>query len=137
MTYPSDYYNDGVGMRLVAWGRAIAWGDFDSDGWVDLCIGDRLLRNANGSFALEFDFAVSRYSAYSTCIDCEPPSAMAWADYDGDGRIDIMHGNRLYRNTNGTGAGFVVDTYWYSGNYPNGRWTNYTEPSSMAWAGSK
>ena len=59
---------------------------------------------------------------------------MAWADYDGDGRIDLMHGNRLYRNTNGTGAGFTEDTYWYFGNYPKGRYTGYTEPSSMAWA---
>ena len=85
---------------------ALAWGDFDGDGDLDLALsGDdsnggriaRVYRNTAGTFA---DIGAGLPEANQ--------SALAWGDFDGDGDLDLaLSGGRItrvYRNTAGTFA---------------------------------
>lgn len=101
----------------VAAADAIAWAavplDYDNDGWQDLYLAvmtqtdgrpgpDRLFRNqGDGQFTLVEGSGVDR--------DGRTLGA-ATADYDQDGRVDLVIGNhdsgyRLYRNTDAAAAG--------------------------------
>lgn len=65
-----------------------AWGDFDNDGWVDLCIGGEIWRNEVGrSFA-----SVGRVGG-----------SAVWGDYDNDGYLDLFcwESGKLYHNEKG------------------------------------
>ncbi|CAG0931280.1 hypothetical protein TFLX_02063 [Thermoflexales bacterium] len=85
---------------------SLAWGDVDSDGDLDLAVGNdgqpnRLYLNVNGSLAS---------SASWSSIEVDDTTSVAWADYDHDGDLDLAVGNggspgqpnRLYRNDGGT-----------------------------------
>lgn len=109
--------NDGTGAEV----RAAAWGDFDSDGHVDLYVGyagpdvpSRVYRNeGNGrrfvDVARDIGLAITGVSRQVT-----------WIDYDGDGDLDLFAAfrdgpNRLFRNDRGrfidvTAASGIGDT---------------------------
>ena len=96
---------------------SVAWGDYDSDGDLDLAVGnldpnqpDRLYRNdgvsSDGSTPLLVP--VPFLSANDRTL------SVAWGDYDSDGDLDLVVGNdgqpnRLYHNDRGT---LVLDTNW-------------------------
>ncbi|HIF38580.1 MAG TPA: VCBS repeat-containing protein, partial [Gemmatimonadetes bacterium] len=83
-----------------------AWGDYDSDGDLDLYVGfrgkaNRLYQNTGGVFT---DVAPSIGLA-----DEDETRAVAWGDYDSDGDLDLYVGftadstnhNKLYENQGG------------------------------------
>jgi len=79
--------------------RAVVWGDYDSDGIIDLLVasstGAKLFRNNKKQF-LDATAHIP-LEAYSS------PRAAAWIDYDGDKKLDILladgfRGLRLYHN---------------------------------------
>ncbi len=89
-----------------------AWGDYDSDGDLDLYVGfrgktNRLYQNSRGIFT---DVAPSVGLA-----DEEETRAVAWGDYDSDGDLDLYVGftadstshNKLYENQGG--GTFFID----------------------------
>jgi len=86
-----------------------AWADFDNDGDLDLYVGfrpgqpNRLYRNDGGRF--------TEIAAAVGVADSEGTRAVAWGDYNADGRLDLYVGytsgaredfakiaNRIYRN---------------------------------------
>jgi hypothetical protein len=110
------WQNQGNGrFREVARGTALsgdhhsttaAFGDYDNDGWDDLYVAsylasvreapDHVFRNAKGAFVDVTPPAVAEWGA---------SHGVAWADYDGDGDLDLALANnhaqgrhRLYRN---------------------------------------
>jgi hypothetical protein len=104
---------------------AVAWGDYDSDGVLDLVVANlsenepnRLYRNQNG--VLEPNPVWSSNGAYTT-------TSLAWGDYDADGDLDLLVGNaglnQIYRNDNGV---LSTSAVWSSS---EGDFT-----SSVAWA---
>ena len=118
-------------------GSGAAWGDFDDDGWVDLAIANEVgpvsmtdaerraspartmlyRNNHDGTFTDVTDGAGIDFRGWGM--------AVAWADYDNDGRLDLLitaYGhNVLYHND---GDGRFSDRSAASGiGGPEGFWT--------------
>ena len=110
------FHNDGgtftdvagaVGLQGDPTGRAhgAAWGDYDGDGYLDLFVtrhgaADRLYRGDGTGFV---DVTTTAGVGGTATASGRQP---AWADYDGDGDIDLFVPNnnedsRLYRNDAG------------------------------------
>jgi len=109
---------DAMGLVHESQGESAAWGDFDSDGWLDLYIvswyfgedetdprrQDRLYRNLDGT----------GFADVSDWLDTQrlggPGFAATFSDLDGDGDADLyvvndkLFGNVLWRN-DGPGCG--------------------------------
>ncbi len=83
-------------------GRAAAWGDFDGDGTLDLFVvhlgPDALYRRNPDDPGLGF----ADVAASAGVADEADGWAVAWADFDGDGHLDVFVANdgpdALYRN---------------------------------------
>jgi hypothetical protein len=116
------YRNDGgrfadvageLGVADAEGTRAVAWGDFDADGWLDLFVGytagpeegsaklaNRIYRNEGGRFTdvtQDFNLQLPLGHARQT----------SWVDFDNDGDVDLFfairdYPNRLFRNDEGT-----------------------------------
>lgn len=79
---------------------AVAWGDANGDGWLDLVAGNftdlsnnRVYLNLNGTLET---------SASWNSADADLTEAIAWGDVDGDGDLELVAGNdslnKLYDN---------------------------------------
>ena len=90
-----DDVTDSAGLNGLGGGKA-AWGDYNNDGWPDLCVDDRLWRNEGNGFV--------------PVADVGPVGAGVWGDYDRDGFLDYFNYSerRLWRNHDG--AGFIETT---------------------------
>ena len=101
------------------------WGDYDDDGWVDVCIGGGgggqcLLFHNNGAGGF-----VSVNNQVTQATGWYPTAT--WGDYDNDGRLDLWAtswngASHLYRNLgNGqfeiAAAGIVVTGVYVSGSF--------------------
>jgi len=69
-------------------GGVAAWGDFDNDGWVDVCIGGEVWRNEEGK-------------RFTKVAKVGGPAI--WGDFDNDGYLDLFcfESGKLYRNVKG------------------------------------
>ncbi len=111
----------GIWKTPGTYGLGVLVSDFDNDGWPDIYVANdstssALYRNNHdGTFT---DIAIEAGVAYSA--DGKPQAGMgvSAADYDGDGRLDIVKTNfagdtsSLYRNL---GNNFFEDTTFQSG----------------------
>ena len=104
---------------------AVAWIDFDNDGWPDLILGDRLYHNRDGRKFVDVTGS-SGLGFLPECMGC------LVADYDADGRLDIyvLYQKRLGQRPSGreqwineTGSG-LDNQLWR--NRGGGRFENVT-----------
>jgi len=74
---------------LAVGGQKAAWGDYDNDGWVDLCTGVQLWHNDKGKLTL---------------VEGVVLNEGIWGDYDNDGYLDYFSYTTqiLYHNVGGT-----------------------------------
>src|SRR5215472_8415062 len=79
---------EAMGLKGNNGGEA-AWGDFDNDGWVDLCIGGEVWRNEEGK----------RFTKVAKVAG----GSAVWGDFDNDGWLDLFCPSSctLYRNIKG------------------------------------
>ena len=68
-----------------------AWGDFDSDGDLDV-----LLTSRSGSFVYRND-GYARFSQVDVGLPALPNGIVSWGDYDNDGDLDILAVSRPFR----------------------------------------
>ncbi|MGD0110838.1 MAG: FG-GAP-like repeat-containing protein [Armatimonadota bacterium] len=90
-TFTEVSANAGMGAD-VSLGSAVAWADYDNDGWLDLYVGNLEANNqpflyhnnGNGTFT---------DAAPLSGLDGSRPNLVAiWADVDRDGRLDLFQG---------------------------------------------
>src|SRR4030095_4702730 len=93
---------DDVGMSSESQNTYQAmWGDYDNDGWLDLCVGDQpnLLyhNNGNGTFT----------RILTGGLVTEGAGGSIWVDYDNDGNLDAFtadaQGTAVYHNNGDAG----------------------------------
>ncbi|WP_430421262.1 CRTAC1 family protein [Phenylobacterium sp.] len=87
--------------------RALSWGDFDADGWIDLLAGSSLPEKPTAVFQNK---AGKRFENVAAEIGLTIPGRASrqnnWIDYDNDGDLDLyatnrMGPNKLFRNDGG------------------------------------
>ncbi len=97
-----------VPVELVGGYNSITTGDMDGDGKLDIVLSGgtsiRFFRNISVPGAVSF-------SLNHSITEANPPSAMCIADFDGDGKADLMgsrywseSGSKMYRNQSEPGA---------------------------------
>ena len=109
----------GGAMGLPASGgefRALSWGDYDADGWIDLMAGSSLPDKPSAVFR---NLGGKSFVNVAAEIGLTAPGRASrqnnWIDYDNDGDLDLYATdragpNRLYRNDGGKFAQAFVDT---------------------------
>lgn len=130
---PNRVYTNTDGTLQLAWTsaqkdqtRSVAWGDWDSDGDLDLAVGN----GADGTDALVSGYVPSRVYvntggnlqlAWST-PEMADTYSVSWGDWDGDGDLDLAVGN---------GGG--QDPLFPSGGQPNRVYRNMGGALQLAW----
>ncbi len=105
-----------AGLELAMGSNGSAWGDYDNDGWLDLCVanyeGQASYPGGQALFHNNRDGTFTRITTGSPAHDGGRAIAVAWGDYDNDGFLDLYiacgdgspQRNLFYRN-NGPGNG--------------------------------
>src|SRR5207237_1396933 len=65
-------------------GEGCAWGDYDNDGWLDLCVGNFYGEN-NSLFHNNRDGTFTKITNSIVALDGGTTKGVAWGDYDNDG----------------------------------------------------
>ncbi|MGB0383381.1 MAG: FG-GAP repeat domain-containing protein [Ardenticatenaceae bacterium] len=129
------YRNDGTTLAQQPWElessdeqatSSVAWGDIDSDGDLDLALGN----DGQSNQVYLNDAPILRNTPVWTPPDSEPSThSVAWGDMDGDGNLDLAVGNWGEANQVYTNTGTIL------GNTP--AWTSTdtiaTRSTSVAW----
>ncbi len=108
-TYLSAGAAAGVAFDTVGWGAVFF--DFDNDGWLDLYLATSVndITQGNRMYHNRGDGTFADRSLKSGAANLGHTLGVAYADYDQDGMLDLVIGNRgepyvLYRNKGRTGA---------------------------------
>ncbi|MBI5215683.1 MAG: VCBS repeat-containing protein [Ignavibacteriae bacterium] len=139
------YRNTGSGFTEVYAGTftgvhsgSVAWGDYDSDGKLDILLtGDsssftpvsRIYHNTGSGFT----------EVYAGSLTPVVNGSAVWGDYDGDGDLDILltgddgtfRNNKVYKNT---GSGFTVDiasSVLVGYDYSSSAWGDYNNDGNL------
>jgi len=78
------------GIDLRGWGMAVAWGDYDNDGWIDLVLtsyGKNVLYRNDGDGTFSDRSATSRIGGPSGPTGFW--TGASWGDYNRDGFLDL------------------------------------------------
>lgn len=89
--------------------RAVSWGDYDNDGWIDAFVTTYEDSEPNLLYHNDGDGTFSQVTTGDIANAYAPSLGATWGDYDNDGDLDLFvannigHHNFLYRN-NGNGT---------------------------------
>jgi hypothetical protein len=108
---------NGVVATDIAGSFGCAWGDYDSDGFLDLFVANYAVSAPTVSFLYHNngDGTFTKVTAGSPVNDPSDAIGCAWADYDNDGFLDLFvsrddaQANYLYRNAGNTNGWLAVN----------------------------
>jgi hypothetical protein len=104
-TFSDNTTSAGVGHSGV--GASVSWGDYNSDGYLDLYVLDAQNANSNVLFRNNGNGTFTDIASGAGLTGNDADMGSAWGDYDGDGDLDIAvtyyNWVRLYKN-NGNGT---------------------------------
>jgi hypothetical protein len=114
---------------------AVAWGDYDNDGWLDFLLTGRI---TNSVFISQlWRNTGSRFTNVTASLAPGLPrlagGSVAWADFDNDGRLDFLltgnntNGNAISQLWRNTGNGFTNATSSFAPDLPG------VSESSVGW----
>ena len=126
----------GAGLPGVVYGST-AWGDYDSDGDLDI-----LLAGSDGSNAVSKIYrndGASGFNDSGAILTGVVFGSVAWGDYDSDGDLDLLlTGNtgsgsvsKIYRNNNGTGSFTEIDAGLTGVSYSSAAWGDYDSDGDL------
>ena len=93
------YQNDGAGnltwdtqqvLTGVSYGAAVAWGDYDNDGDLDLVVTGAVASGPGSSILYRNDPHGMLTPDSAVCLTGLYAGSADWADYDGDGDLDLL-----------------------------------------------
>ncbi len=99
----------GIGLDDTYDNWAVAWGDYDNDGYVDLFVPTANENQPNQLYHNNGDGTFTKVTTGNIVTDLASSMAATWGDYDNDGDLDLFvsnnigYANFLYRN-NGDGT---------------------------------
>ena len=99
-----NFSNISAGLTGVKNGAA-SWGDYDNDGDLDIVLGGRSEDEDNPRcFAIYRNDGSGSFSDIQLDIDGLYYCDVAWADFDNDGDLDVLHAGEKYINNYGTSS---------------------------------
>ncbi len=94
-----------VNLALPAlYHSSVAWGDYDQDGWPDLLLAGSTNGTASGAVAQVWRNTGGGFTNVNAGLPGVYLGAVAWGDYDNDGRVDIL----LLGKTNDSPPGAIT-----------------------------
>ncbi len=94
-----------------AYNGSVDIGDFDNDGYVDVLLSGYVSYSTGPITRVYRNLGNGQFASIITNIPGVYQSAVAWADYDGDGRLDIL----VTGSTNGAASGAMTRLYRNAG----------------------
>lgn len=116
-----------------------AWIDFNNDGWLDLFVSDYMPTKFNMLYKNNGDGTFSTETSSEISLEAKFSMGATWADYDGDGLLDLFvpngrnDNNSLYHNdgngkfTKITSGAIVSD----AGNSTGSSWADFDNDGDM------
>ncbi len=98
-----------------AYSETASWGDYDSDGDVDLYVTNSAGTKKNALYNNKGNGTFTKVTTGPMVTDAFVSRSVSWVDYDMDGDVDLFVTNEenqhenLYRNTNGTFEKITTD----------------------------
>ena len=95
---------DAAGLDTYDCGHSVAWGDLDGDGWPDLAV-PVVFSNVVAVYLNDHDGTFTKFNELPVGMN---PLAVAIADYDGDGKPDLVAcGGKSVTLFKATGGGYL------------------------------
>ncbi|MCE5321687.1 FG-GAP-like repeat-containing protein [bacterium] len=107
---------------------ALAWGDYDNDGRLDLamsCTTDPI--NMRGYVTKIFHNDGGGKFTESVTFTTVGAASVVWGDYDNDGHLDLATGSKILHNDNGTFAEVDTGLPWGCGS----AWADYDNDGDL------
>src|SRR5206468_1103465 len=103
-----DFKRISLGTKQFArdFSFSAAWGDFDNDGWLDLCVGNFWGEN-NSLFHNNRDGTFTKITNSIVALDGGTTKGVAWGDYDNDGWLDLFVSNLRSLDPSGGAPNFL------------------------------
>ena len=110
------YTDSGVSLPGVHRG-AVAWGDYDNDGYLDFVMAGEMSDTTTYITRIYHNNGDGTFTDINAGLPAVIYSSMAWGDYDNDGRLDLILSGSFYSYSDGAlSSSLITRIYHNDGN---------------------